>query len=246
MFNLPSVSLVRKRIERVSITPVKYYLQCAYLFCARSCEVAGMSHPSDVTSTPWGPHGTDVRIMEYKADGAKELAAVFTVKTAKRDGRERHVALPLNPDYEPWTKGITQYFERRGEAEVFPFSRQYVHKVITREGTFDSLSYPIESYSWKKDGRVVKEVAMHARKFKLHALRHLRATELVDFYGFSLEELATYGGWTLKSVAIGSSAMSRYLALNWQGYFGKLLRAQRIPMSSTLGNDPPQRSIMPG
>jgi len=231
LFNLPSVTLVRKRIERTSIQPVRLALMCDYLWCGRSCEVIAKVHPSDTNTTPWGPHGTDMRIMEYKGGGTRELAAVFTIKTAKRGGRERHIALPLNPDYEPWTKEIAQYFEHRGESEVFPFSRQYIHKVIAREGIFNNLSYPIEEYNWKKDDGSVKNVELHTRPFKLHALRHLRATELVDFYGFSLEELATYGGWTIKSVSIGSSAMARYLALNWQGYFPKLLRMQKISLS---------------
>ncbi|MEN3052086.1 MAG: hypothetical protein ABC596_09780, partial [Candidatus Methanosuratincola petrocarbonis] len=193
---------------------------------ARSCEVVAEAHPSD-TSTPYGPRGTDVRLVEYRApDGAREVAAVFTVRTAKRGGRERYVALPLNPEYEPWTKPVVEYFEKKGEDEVFPFTRQYVHKVVDRERVFRNLTYPIEPYKVRTENEV-KVIELHPRPFKLHALRHLRATELVDFYGFSLEELATYGGWTLKSASIGSSAMARYLALNWQGYFPKLLKPLR-------------------
>ncbi|MEN3051963.1 MAG: hypothetical protein ABC596_09165 [Candidatus Methanosuratincola petrocarbonis] len=232
MVGLPSPIAIRKRIESVSVQPIRMALMCAYLWCARSCEVVADAYPSDDT-TPYGPRGTDVRLVEYRSpDGLKEVAAVFTVRTAKRKGRERFIALPTNPEYEPWTLEIVKYFEQKGESEVFPFTRQHIHKVISAEETFKHLRYPIEPYKVVTD-KGLKTVELHERDFKLHALRHLRATELVDFYGFTLEELATYGGWSFKTASIGSSSMARYLALSWQGYFPKLLKTLKPKITAT-------------
>jgi hypothetical protein len=86
------------------------------------------------------------------------------------------------------------------------------------------MSYPIERYRVYDDFGVKKEVDKHARPFTLHALRHLRATELVEYYGFDGFNLSIYGGWTLKSAIGVSASMERYLSLSWQSYFPKLLK----------------------
>lgn len=58
----------------------------------------------------------------------------------------------------------------------------------------------------------------------VHALRHLRASELVGFYGFDGFNLATYGGWTYHTLAQTTPIMDKYLSLSWQGHFAKLLK----------------------
>jgi hypothetical protein len=76
-----------------------------------------------------------------------------------------------------------------------------------------------------EDGaKVLKDVDEHIRAFRLHALRHLRATELVEHYGFDGFQLATYGGWMPTTTTRISSVIQRYLSLSWQSYIDKLLK----------------------
>jgi hypothetical protein len=148
------------------------------------------------------------------------------------NGRERLVALPVNPIYEPWTREIVEYFQKVGEGLVFPFTRQYVGKVMRKGGIFNNLSYPIEPYVCFNNG-TARKVDLHRKHFRLHALRSLRASELVDFYGLTLEELSTYGGWKIKSLITNASNVmtDRYLHLRWQGYFKSLCKPLIVNLS---------------
>jgi len=222
---LPSVSEVRRRILEASEREVRYSLMAIYLFAARVSEVVAYSAPRD-TTVARGPKGTDVYLTTYE-DRDKEVdVAVFRIKTAKRGGLERLIALPMDPEYEPWTKDLYEYFMGFGEAYVFPFSRQWLWEHSKK--VFDGLYYPIERYKiTKPELGITKVVDRHYRPFRLHALRHIRTAELVEYYGFDGIDLSAYGGWTMKTTLGVSGALERYAHLNWQRYFPKLLRRRR-------------------
>ncbi len=97
--------------------------------------------------------------------------------------------------------------------------------VFARE-LFSGLRYPIERYvNRNKQLNLVQTVHKHSRPFNLHALRHLRATELVRFYHFGAEDLSAYCGWRLSTSVRGiSPVMERYIDLNWQQYIHKLFK----------------------
>lgn len=196
--------------------------KCAYLYAGRITEVVGDSSPND-TSHAIGPVGTDANPDVYINTNMdlREPAAVFTVRTAKRGKKPRLVALPLN--YEPWARELGKYFDARGEKLVFPFTRQHVGDVIRESGVFEGLEYPIEKYTIWQEKVAGPPVERHLRPFNLHALRHLRASELVEHYGFDGIDLAIYGGWTFRA-SVGVGSLDRYLSLGWQRYFPKLLR----------------------
>lgn len=218
---LPEVGEVRRRIESVQEERLRLCLMATYLFAARISEVVGVASPGD-SSVARGPKGTDARLEVYKLGPLEEPSAVFRVRTAKRGGRVRLVGLPLG--YEPWTRPLYDLFRSRGDDLIFPYTRQRV----CRESAvcFRGLSYPIESYP-SKDGSAVRVVGRHLHPFRLHALRHLRASELVEFYGFDGVDLATYGGWTFRTAAMTPTAIDRYLSLGWQRYFPKLLKERQ-------------------
>ena len=223
---IPDVNIIRKRIQMASPKEAKYSLMAAYLFCARVSEIVGTKCPSDVGTTPRGVTGAS---LEYDtvALGEQEIeAAVFTVRTAKRDGKIRKVALPLNPKYEPFTKPLTTYFEGFDNTFVFPFNRQVMHTYARK--LFTRLTYKIESYKYVDDAGDKKVKHSHDRKFATHALRHLRAAELMEHYGFDGVDLSTYGGWTLQSAIGVGSSLGRYAHLNWRRYFPKLLKKRRM------------------
>lgn len=227
--SLPSVKTVRDRVQEVKPEDVRVCLMCGYLFCARVSELISKISPSDKAyTTARGPKGSDVRLDTFELGEIREKAAVFTVSTAKRGGVERLVALPLNPEYEPWTREVYEYYKECGGDFCFPFTRQKVWQYSKQ--AFEGLRYPIERYSVthpegkEKDRQVVNR---HFRPFRTHALRHTRASELIEYYGFDGVDLSIYGGWTLRSTIGVGSTMQRYAHLQWRKYFPKLLKKRR-------------------
>jgi hypothetical protein len=215
--SLPEVSEVRKRIETVDSEVVRVCLKAMFLLgAARVCEVCGLAYGSEKA---YGSRSEDLRLDDF----ADQDVAIFTMRTAKRGGRERLIGLPVAEKYEPWTRELCGYFQK-ASGFVFPFHRQWIWRRVTDLEIFTGLSYPIETYVIYADGEVAKKVDKHQRNFKLHALRHLRTTELVEYYGFDAFNLATYGGWTIKSMVGFGGSFDRYLGLSWQSYFPKLLK----------------------
>jgi hypothetical protein len=225
--DLPSVPIIRKRILTAKPDESKYSLMAAYLFCARVSEIVGTICPSDShKTTARGPTGNSYTIEQYDLGPIQTEAAVFTLHTAKRGGKERRIALPLDPKYEPFTQMLVDYFNKFGKEKVFMFTPQKATSYA--RNVFDDLTYPIERYKVYKNKVVVKVVDDHVKPFRTHALRHLRTTELIEHFGFNGFDLSIYGGWTLRSMVGVGSAMSRYAHLQWRKYFPKLLKQRKI------------------
>ena len=223
---LPEVETVRKRIEIATKKEAKFCLMAAYLFCARASEIVGATNKYDVKNNQTiarGPSGNDVKLETFEMGDIKTQAAIFTVRTAKRDGKIRKIALPLEKTYEPWAEQLYSYYREHGDDKVFPFTRQKTWEYANN--TFKGLSYPIEKYNlYDPEDPKPKPVKAHLKPFRTHALRHLRATELIETFGFTGFDLSVYGGWTLRSMVGVGSAMSRYAHLDWRRYFPKLLK----------------------
>jgi integrase len=219
---LPEVETVRKRIESAAKEEAKFCFMAEYLFCARISEIIGRKCPSDRSTTARGITGRDVNQAVFKIGEKKYDVIVFTVRTSKRQGTVRKIALPLEKEYEPFTEGLFDYVRQFGKTHVFPFTRQKAFE-YSRE-IFKGLTYPVESYTVWKNGKPLPQVKEHAKPFRTHALRHLRATELIEVYDFSGVELSIYGGWTLRSMLGVGSSLSRYTHLHWRKYFPKLLQ----------------------
>ena len=228
--SLPSSDEIRSRIESVPNTSMRLCLMTTYLYCGRISEVIGKAYPSDQTVAR-GPKPEDVSLETYKIGEHEEPAVVFTVRTAKRNGLIRKVGVPTK--YEPWATELYRYFQNKpSDQMIFPYYRQNISQYVKEHATFDGLEYPIEEYKIYENKELVKNPPTHQKSYTLHALRHQRATELVEFYGFDGFNLAAYGGWTIST----SQAMfgvrtprvfSRYLYLRWQGYFPKLLKRRK-------------------
>jgi integrase len=212
---MPSSFEVRDRVEMIPQKIEKGALKFILLAGARVSEVVGMKYSNDDT-TNYGIRGRDMDLDYYVLDGTKIEVCKFNLRTAKRGGLVRVIALPIDREYEPWTEDFVDLFSKAGSDYVWYLPRQRLNEVV--KVWFEGLEYPIEKY---KKGDI--EVSRHWKPFRLHALRHLRATELMNFYGFSLDELRQFMGWTAS--AIGHSAMvDRYAHLDWQRYFPKLLK----------------------
>lgn len=253
---LPPVSEVRSRIESVEHEGTRNCLKTTLLLCARIGEVVAYKLESDTetqargnllnvketTYTPNLYNEKEIQTLMLTAmvqgknpnlqqlSKIKEPAAVFQVSTHKRLGMIRECALPLNPEYEPWTQTLVDYFKRQREGPAFPFNRQQMWTVANE--AFQGLTYKIMGYKkvvgyevveGKK--KAIKEVVPeHMRIFALQALRHLRGSELRNFYNFDGADRSAYGGWTLRTTEGVSGSQDRYVELPWRSYFPKLLR----------------------
>jgi hypothetical protein len=225
--SLNDVEEVRNRIARVEREDYRYCLMTTYLFDARISEVVANACPKD-TTVARGPKGSDAKLDNFVQSGTEIPCVVFTVKTAKRQGKLRYISLPLAEECEPWSKPLYGYFISAGAKPVFNFTRQTIWKYVKDMEVFKGLKCPIDRYIITDKVTLEKKpIPAHDRKFMLHALRHLRASELVGFYGFDGFNLATYGGWTYHTMAQTSVIMDRYLSLSWQSYFPKLLKKRR-------------------
>lgn len=218
--SLPETSIVRERIESIVDKDMRYCLMTSYLYAGRISEVVAKSYPADNTVAR-GPTFRDVKLVSYKNGPLNEPCVLFNVRTAKRRGTRRPIALPIN--YEPWTMQLYEYF-RKQEKEIFPFTRQKVGKYVRNKAVFEGLEYPVERYHILLPRKVRKVVDQHMRPYNLHALRHSRATDLVEYFGFDSFDLCVYLGWTLKSGVGITPVAGRYLSLSWQRYFPKLLK----------------------
>ena len=227
----PDVFELRERIDRIKRKPIRMCVKFLQLIDGRISEAVSEAYPSDVGTTPRGPLGRSLDIQEHMA----EEAALFSVNTAKRDGLKRICALPFNNEYEPWTKEVVDYFQTFDYNDpVFPFTRQTVWR--HSKDCWKDLYYKIEPYNiievdqlgnviLDDDGkRIKRKIDVHFRTVNLHAGRHIRASDLVVYYGFIGADLSAFAGWTLSTAMGMSSSVNRYVTLDWRSYFPKLLR----------------------
>jgi len=165
----------------------------------------------------------------------REPVALFHVWTEKRKGLKRQgirrdIALPLNPDFEPWTKDLLGYFQKQQVTKqpIFPFYRQKAYTLA--KPVFEGLSVKITHYRKtlpELDGKgkhLMRMIPEHTKPFTVHSLRKIRENELRRNYRFDAFEISAYGGWTMQTMAGTSSALAHYDVLPWEDYFPKLLR----------------------
>ena len=177
-----------------------------------------------------------------------EEVAIFSVLVEKRDyqknpdGSLTHVwrkecALPLNPEFEPWTQQIIDYIKYKPQP-FFPFNRHDLWIAI--KPVFENFVYTIQPYkrAYKLNGKyqytepdengkrklITKIQPEKQHDAALQAIRHWRNQELEDNYGFTEKELSAFGGWTMTlSEGVTSSAHQRYYKMPWRLYLPKLL-----------------------
>ena len=93
------------------------------LAAGRIAEIAGKYAPRGIDA-----YEVDFTIGTETVDDIEEdiieSSIMVVLKTAKRSGRLRACALPLDPKYEPWAKEIAEYFEDAGEKRPFQFDKK--------------------------------------------------------------------------------------------------------------------------
>lgn len=253
---IPTVPQLRERILTCRNPDYRTYFQALYLLCARADELAGLTSPCETlrgrkahapdlaatletyTPDPTNPDDAMPLILQSMMNGTafnfqtlaqtKEQFAVFTIYTLKRKGGWfRSCALPMNPLYEPWTQYLYDYITAKREAHepLWPFTQKQARdraKIL-----FDQYEYEIMPYV-RKVGDIKQQVNMHKHPFRLHGPRHIRATELEDFYAFTPRDMSLFGGWTPQTKGIATTASGRYTTAGmykkWRPYAAKLLK----------------------
>lgn len=170
---------------------------------------------SEATDPRYKVEARDLSIQE--GPGGEEFL-VINLRTAKRSGLPRSVASSMK--YDPLARAVweeVQALKVPEEGPIFHMNPRTVERAV--EATFWGLSYPITVYR----GADGQKIDHHWRIFNVHALRHLRATELSQHYGFTGEDLARFLGWTMSSARM-SNMIERYEIYNWRKYSDKLLR----------------------
>lgn len=156
-YHQPTDAEVRARIETIKDEKYRMAFMFQLVTCGRISEVCGK----------YAPRGTDVFEMEFevpifvsKVLEGKEVivvepttvpAVMFIVKTAKRKGRLRPCAVPLDPKYEPWAKPLLAYFKKAGNDYPFMFHEKIQNSVRyaqwIAEDAFDELMWPMIEYT---------------------------------------------------------------------------------------------------
>lgn len=136
-YHQPTNAEVRERILTIKNEKYRYAFMFQLLTCARISEVCGK----------YAPRGTDFLETEFNG----EPAVMFVVKTAKRKGRLRPCAVPLNPTYEPWAQPLLDYFKKAGDDYPFMFQENPAHSVRyvqwMAQQTFNDMMWPMIEYT---------------------------------------------------------------------------------------------------
>jgi len=209
---MPTDSEIRARIESVKDEKYRMAFIYQYLIAGRISEVCGR----------YAPRKEDMILTDF--DG--ELAIMFIVKTAKRKGRLRGVAIPLRVDYEPWTDKVRMYIRYCQDEYPFRFADKWATSVRymqwQAEKAFEGLEWPMVGYSIKTGesinpitNEVIKEFTKIPSRWKnvtSHVLRKRRTLTLLFDYNFDGVDLSLYGGWTESSQAEAMpQALKHYL-----------------------------------
>ena len=219
---------VRKRIEGVGDPFVRSCLSAIYLACARVSEIVSIPMSYDEKhkkSNTYGLKVADVSVIQFPNNGVSEPVLVMGVKTAKRKGMLRRVAIPIKHD--PLAKHVILHKKVLASKSKYPFmypiTRNALWRVVNRElEVFKGLKYKIFPYI-----REDLHISEHTRLANLHFLRHARANELLYHYNLDVMEIASIGGWklsTMQNIApnILTPVMERYVYVNYQKYLPKL------------------------
>lgn len=214
----PGLSETRARIDATADPVARYALKLAYLLCVRANELCGVNQASDLVTEPDGLEhylskaiGPTKNEVEYDTYEGSELMKVTVQIEKRRKDVVRVVALPMSPEFEPWTAGLSNRFAKLDRFDkLLPFPRWRLVKWINESG----LGIP----------------------GKYNPLRHLRLNHLTQYYGFNADDRTLIAGWSFSSGARSSGPQDEYLNLDWRPYYPKLLKPlPRVePMAPTL------------
>lgn len=208
--DVPDMLEFRKKVDRISDRRDRTLIQTLYLGAFRVSEVVTKATPYDLLHNESKGYGVH---LSWKLDLFQEQKALLIKSAvAKRSAKEltyKIIALPTNPDFEPWTLDLLRLIkDRRGsnEALQFPLGRHRVRQILQER---------LGEHIFKKRS---------SGKRLLNPLRHYRITHLAEHYGFDGYDLCVYAGWSFKTGVSAVGQLDAYLHLGWRKYIRKLLK----------------------
>jgi len=151
-YHQPTDKEIREKILAVKDKQLRIMFMYQYQTLGRISEVAGK----------YMPHKDDSILINVD----NEEFVLFIVKTAKRRGRLRPCALPLNTEYDPWTAEIYDYIQ--GE-ENYPFK---LHGNVETSKTyamnharkmFEGLMWPMIDYTSQSERPYTEDLVLSKR-----------------------------------------------------------------------------------
>jgi len=234
---VPDMQAFRGFVDHVKFTKKRdeIYVKLTYLLAARVSEVVNKVTPymrKHKMTKPYGlllkwelesykkPDGNTIKLLLVKSAIAKkkkrmkgqpsqeEQRLIFKVKT-------RITPIILDPAAEPWCLSILRWLTNKKENKEHKLSFDFV------EMTGQNIC---KRYLTRLDPKI------HP-----HLLRHYRVNHLIRNYNFSPYQVASYVGWSLKSVfgSMGqqvSSNLDIYSHLQWKDYVDKMT----VPLQSVI------------
>ena len=153
----PTEAEVRAKIESIKDKQYRYAFMYQHLICGRISEMCGQYAPR---GTSYAELEFEVPIFKQRTFGDEEVtvveptmvpAVMFIAKTAKRKGRLRPCAVPLDPKYEAWAQPMLDYFKEFGDDHPFMFHEKPEHSIRyaqwEAEKAFDGLMWPMVKYT---------------------------------------------------------------------------------------------------
>ena len=210
----PTPVEVRARIADAP-TPWREFFGYLLISGSRVSEAVAEAQPGDDANTPKHRPARNYGVYLTMSRVPHELgeAALFTVRTAKRGGMERAVAVPL--EHDPITRGVVDLWEK---TDGNPWQWNRGQALYQAHKLFAGMGYVVE-----EQGRGAAKVEKHLKPVGNHAMRHFRTQELMLKFDFSDRDLMQFFGWTARNIGINPMII-RYAALKWQNYYPKLTR----------------------
>lgn len=182
---------VRSRIEAIEEEKYRIALMYQYLIGGEAGEVSGEN----------SPNGSDLIIKNIDVQGTKIKTAIFLVKTVRRVDHYRVCAIPYDPDIEPWTKIVADWFSQNQKTHPFRFSSR-ANLESNKKYLMDKASDAFTGLKWFKESYTIQGTRQERRwiNFTSSQLRDLRLEVLRELYEFNEVELAYYGAWNITPI----------------------------------------------
>lgn len=148
----PTDKEIRTRIQNVKQEQYRMAYMYQYEIVGRISEVCGKYTPSV----------DDHTFIEEEG----EEFIVFIAKTAKRRGRLRPCARPLNPEYDPWAKEVYEYMQTYDKHPFLVHENPATSKTYamnTAKEMFEGLYWPMVEYTRSVKHQYTGDMVKHTR-----------------------------------------------------------------------------------
>jgi len=163
-----STSEIRKIIDKIKDEKYRNAFRYQFLIGGTISEVCGKCQPL----------GSDAFTDNFEINTETFPAVFFKIKSARRGGKFRICALPLEEKYEPWSRPVFDWFQKHRDKNPFVFSKTNTPRAN-------------EAQFRKKRKELFKVDVARPKDY----IRNARKRDLEDFYHFNYEDLALFGAW---------------------------------------------------